>query len=388
MKNLSSITNRMFGQPMFSLLDKAKKMEKSGKEIIHYEIGDPNFKSPQIAIDSAKVGLDMNLTHYTISSGFPPLKEAVTDYIKRYNFFRPSINQVLICPANAIIDFVCRCVVNEGEEVIYPDPGFPTYHSVIEYNKFVSVPIKISEEKNFRMDPSDVRKKITSKTRLIIMNSSHNPTGSVMTFDEVKEMFRIAEEYDVYLLTDEVYSRIIYGMEFSSPALYDQCKERTIILSSWSKLYSMSGWRLGYAVAPENLIEKMSLLLQTIISCLPPFIQFAGMEVIKGPQTIIEQRVIELKERRDILIDGLNSIPHLSCLKPEGAFYAFPNIKKTGMSSIDYCDRLLKETGVCALPGCYFGEYGEGYIRFCYASVNKEEIEKSIKLMHEFHKKI
>lgn len=385
MKTLSKITEGLIGQPMFALLAKTREMEKAGKNIIHFEIGDPDFSSPEHVINTAKRALDTGLTHYTNSMGMMEFREAIAEYTKSSNGFIPDINQILVCPANAIIDFTIRCVADPGDEVIYPDPGFPTYHSTIVYNRMKPVGIQLKEENHFRMDPDMVRKNITSSTRLIIINSPQNPTGSVMTQEEIMEIARIAEEEDVYLLTDEVYSRIIYNAQYHSPAVTDRCRERTIILNSLSKVYSMSGWRLGYAVGPEKLIEKMGLLLQTILSCLPGFTQKAGISALSGDQKFLTARINELKQRRDILIAGLNSLPGLACLIPEGAFYAFANIRNTGMTSNEYSEKLLAHTGVCVLPGNCFGKFGEGFIRLCYASSSISTIKEALAKMGEFH---
>jgi len=388
MKQLSKIADNLLGQPMFGLLSRAKEMERAGRKIIHFEIGDPIFNSPSHVINAAKTALDNNLTHYTGSMGIIELREAVADYIELNYGFKPSLGQVLICPANAVIDFVSRCVVNPGEEIIYPDPGFPTYYSVINYNGMTPVPIQVKEENSFRMNPGDVAKKITDKTRLIIINTPQNPTGAVMTKEEVAGMANISKERDIYLLSDEVYSKIIFGKSHYSASAEDQCKERTIILGSLSKIYSMSGWRLGYAVGPEKVIQKMGLLLETIISCLPPFVQLGGRAALLGDQNFLTERIKILKERRDLLIQGLNNIPGISCVLPEGAFYAFPNIKNTGLNADEYSEKLLRETGVCLLPGTCFGEFGKDHIRLCYASADLKMIEETLNKIKEFHKKL
>lgn len=387
MKKLSRITENLLGQPMFALLAKAKGLENTGRRIIHFEIGDPDFNSPQHAVNTAKEALDAGLTHYTNSMGIIEFREAITDYVKASYGFRPKVNQVLVCPANAIIDFTIRCVANPGDEIIYPDPGFPTYYSAIVYNGMKPIGIQLREENGFRMDPDEVRKNITSKTKLIIINSPQNPTGAVMTEDEIKQIGKIAEENDIFLLTDEVYSKLIYKEKHFSPSVIDRCLERTIILNSLSKLYSMSGWRLGYAIGPEKLIEKMGLLLQTIFSCLPAFTQKAGIAALTGDQEFLKTRIRELKQRRDVLSKGLNTVPDLSCLLPEGAFYVFANIRKTGLTSDEYSRRLLLDSGVCVLPGNCFGRFGEGYIRMCYASSSLGLIEEALEKIRKFYLK-
>jgi len=250
-----------------------------------------------------------------------------------------------------------------------------------------AVGIQLKEENSFRMDPEDIRKNITNKTRLIIINSPQNPTGAVMRKDEIAQIAKIAQEHDIYLLTDEVYSKIIYSGQHYSPAIYDRCRDRTIILNSLSKAYSMSGWRLGYALGPQKLIEKMGLLLQTILSCLPGFTQVGGIATLSGDQSFLPGRMEILKQRRDVLIKGLNALPDLTCLVPEGAFYVFANIKKTGMTSDEYSRNLLAESGVCVLPGNCFGKFGEGYVRLCYASSSVKLIQEALDKMKLFHTK-
>lgn len=387
MKSLSKVAKNLTGQPMFHLLSKARDMERTGKRIVHFEIGDPDFESPRQAIEATKKALDENFTHYTDSIGLLEFREEVRKYTDKYWGFKPSINQIIECPANAIIDFTIRCAVNPGEEIIYPDPGFPTYYSAIRYNGMIPVGVELKEENGFQMNPDDVRKKITDSTRLIILNTPNNPTGSTMTEKDVLEIAKIAEENDLYLLSDEVYARIVFDKAHYSPSIMDKCKERCIILNSLSKAYSMSGWRLGYAVGPGELIEKMNLLLQTIISCQPAFTQIGGLAVLQDDQFITEM-VKKLRERRDVLIKGINNIPELSCRTPEGSFYAFVNIKGSGMNSDTYAGKLLQDTGVCVLPGNCFGRCGEGYVRLCYASTSVDIIEDALYNIEKFHESL
>ncbi len=385
MKQFSTIANNLTGQPMFALLKRAKDMEREGKKIIHFEIGDPNFDSPKSAVNATKLALDKNLTHYTDSMGLLEFRKEICKYTEKYWNFKPSLEQTIECPANAVIDFVIRCTTNPGEEVIYPDPGFSTYYSSIKYNGMIPVGIRLKEENKFRMNPDDVKDNITDNTKLIIINTPNNPTGSVMTENEVLDIAKIAEDNDIYLLSDEVYARIIYNKTHYSPSILDECKERCIVLNSLSKSYAMSGWRLGYAVGPEKLIEKIGLLLQTIISCQPAFTQIGGMKVLSDDHEILNNNINELKKRRNILIDGINKIPGICCVIPDGSIYVFVNIKDTGMSSDMYAEKLLLNSGVCVLPGTCFGKYGEGYVRFCYASTSIEEIEESIIKIKKFH---
>mgnify|MGYP001560897902 FL=1 len=380
MKQLSKITDGLIGQPMFKLLVKVNALEKAGKRIFHFEIGDTDFKAYQHVVDATKRALDNDQTHYVDSMGIPELREAVCDYTKDSLGFKPEINQVLIMPSNSIIDFVMRCIANPGEEVIYPDPGFSTYIAVTNYTGIRKVGVPLREEKGFRMEVEEIRKRITDKTRLIIINSPHNPTGAVMNKKEIEEIALIAKENDVYLLSDEIYSRVIYDKIHYSPSFADKCLERTIILNGFAKNYSMPGWRLGYAIGPVDVIRKMGILFQTIYSCAPPFVQYAGISALKGDQDVIEERIRQYKKLRDLIVRKLNEIPGVSCLTPDGACYVFPNIKGTGMSSSEFADFVLEKAGVALLPGTCFGEYGEGYVRLCYTR-RPEVIEESCEAM-------
>jgi aspartate/methionine/tyrosine aminotransferase len=381
MKHLSVAANNVEGQPMFKVLDKVQRLERSGREILHFELGEPNFDTPPNIIEAACNALKAGETHYASSMGLYSFREIVQETTERSRGFKPEIDQILVTPgANAIIYLAVSCLVNPGEEVIVPDPGFPTYYSAIKYCGAVPVSVPLHESNHFRMNPEDLRKRITSKTRLIILNSPSNPTGAVMTPEEIDEVARIAEEHDIYLLSDEIYARMVFdgGNHFHTPARLDQCKERTIIINGFSKAFAMTGWRLGVAIGPKEVIEKMGLVVQTIVSCVPPFIQLAGIEAIKGDQMLIEKMMAEYQKRRDILVAGLNNIPGIKCIKPEGALYVFPNIAGTGMTSEEFADFALEKAGVALLPGNNFGEHGQGFVRLCYVNT-LENIELAIK---------
>jgi aspartate/methionine/tyrosine aminotransferase len=381
MKNLSIAANNVEGQPMFKVFDKVQKLERSGRKILHFELGEPNFDTPENITDAACLALKNGQTHYANSMGLYSFREAIQEATEKSRGFKPEIDQILVTPgANAIIYLTISCLVNPGEEVIVPDPGFPTYYSAINYCGAKSVNVPLYESNQFRLNPDDLRKRITSKTRLIILNSPSNPTGAVMTPEEIDEISRIAKEHDIYILSDEIYARMIFdgSKYFHTPAKLDQCKERTIIINGFSKAFAMTGWRLGVAIGPKEVIEKMGLVLQTIISCVPPFIQLAGIEAIKGDQSQVVKMMSEYQKRRDILVGGLNNIPGIGCIKPEGAIYAFPNITNTGMSSEVFADFALEKAGVALLPGNNFGEHGQGFVRICYVNT-LENIELAIK---------
>jgi len=389
MKGLSQNAKKIDGQPMFQLMDDIKKLEQKGKKIIHFEIGDPDFQTPKNIIQASYHAMTNGYTHYISSYGLEEFRVQICNTTKISRGFRPHVSQVLVTPgANIAIFYAISCLVDPGMEIIVPDPGFPTYYSTIKMCNAIPVRIQLKEKNNFRMSPKDIESKITSKTRLIIINSPQNPTGSVMTPDELKQTYEIAKKYDLYLYSDEIYARMIYdNSKFHSPSIYDKCKERVIISNGFSKSFAMTGWRLGAVIGPKEVIEKMNLLLQTTSSCVSPFIQKAGIEAISGNQKKIEQMMKEYEKRRNILVDGLNSIENIDCLKPGGAFYVFANIKKTGKSSEEISNYLLKHAGVAVLPGTNFGKYGEGYIRLCYAT-SLENITEGIQRISKYMRKI
>ena len=371
---LTEAAYKLEGQPMFKLLSRVQELERAGKDIIHFEIGDPDFATPQNIVDSAINSLNNGEMHYTSSKGLYDFRKAVVDVTEKSRGFHPDIDQVVITPgANIIIYYAIKCLVEPGDEVIVPDPGFPTYYSVMKLCDVVPVRVPLREENGFRMNPYDVRKLITDKTRLIILNSPQNPTGALMKPEEVKEIYEIAEEKDIYIYSDEIYVRMIFddSVKFSSPSFYDKCKKRTILANGFSKAFAMTGWRLGTVIAPLDIAEKMALLLETTSSCVSPFIQRAGIEAVMGCQSGTNKMMKEYKKRRDLIVSKLNNIKNITCLNPGGAFYVFPNIKNTGLTSLEFSDFALDKAGIALLPGTNFGKFGEGYVRLCYANSQK-----------------
>ena len=379
MKKLSELSKRIDGQPMFKLLDKVKKLEHEGRDIIHFEIGDPDFETPENIVDAGIDAIKNGFTHYTSSFGLKEFRQKICETTERSRGFKPNLNQVLVTPgANIAIFYAISCIVDPGEEVIVPDPGFPTYYSIIKMCNEVPVRVPLLESNKFRMNPKDIENSITEKTRMIVINSPQNPTGSVMTEEEIKMTYDIAKKYDLFVYSDEIYARMIYkDSVFSSPSIFDKCLERTIISNGFSKAFAMTGWRLGAVIGPPSVIEKMRLLLETTSSCVPPFIQKAGIEAIEGEQTSQKNMYVEYEKRRDLIVNGINSIPELTCVAPGGAFYVFVNIKKTGMTSETFCEYVLEDSGVAMLPGTSFGQFGEGFIRICYA-VGQNEIKDAL----------
>lgn len=371
MKNLSNAALNVTGQPMFRILDQAEKLEREGKKIIHFELGEPKFETPKNIINATLAALKDGDTHYVNSFGKYELRTVVQHTTLSSRGFKPDIDQILVTPgANAIIFLAMTCLVNPGEEVIAPDPGFPTYLSAAQLTGAKLVPVPLYESNYFRLNPDDLRSKITPKTRLIIINSPSNPTGAMMNPEELIEIAKIAEENDIYILSDEIYGRMVFGEpeKFFSLGIHDQCKQRTIIANGFSKAFAMTGWRLGVAIGPKKIIEKMMLVVQTINSCVPPFIQEGGIEAIKGDKSALKEMMDSYKTNKDYLVKHLNLIKGITCLDPMGAIYVFPNITGTGMSSDEFAQYILFECGIAVLPGNNFGSHGEGYVRLSYTT--------------------
>jgi aspartate/methionine/tyrosine aminotransferase len=380
MKKLSDIAYNIQGQPMFQFLSKVQAMEREGHNVIHFELGEPDFDTPSNIIDSACNALRSGFTHYTSSMGLYEFREIVRDTTGFSRGFKPEIEQILVTPgANAIIYYAIKCVVNPGDEVIIPDPGFPTYFSATKACGATAVHLQLKEKNAFRLDIDELEALITDKTRLIILNTPSNPTGAALSQEEIKKVYDVAEKHDIYILSDEIYSRLIFSEDkkFCTPSVYDKCLERTIVLNGFSKAFAMTGWRIGVAIGPKEVIAKMGLLNETIVSCVPPFIQKAAIEAITGDQSKLKVMKAEYSKRKDIIVEGLNSIKGVKCLTPDGAIYVFPSIKETGLTSQQFSDIALEKAKVAVLPGTSFGLYGEGFIRLSYVT-NLQNINEAI----------
>lgn len=379
MREISINAQHIEGQPMFRLIDKVKRLEAQGHKIIHLEIGDPDFGTPRTIIEAAKNSLDSGETHYESSWGLPEFVDAIKQTTQRSRGFTPDTHQVLVTPgANIAIFYAVFCLSNPGQEVLVPDPGFPTYLSAIRMCGAVPVPYPLRDKNAFRMRAEDIEPLITERTRLLIINSPQNPTGAITEPAALKEIYELAVKHDLYIYSDEIYARMIYGEEdFFSIAGLDQCKDRVILSNGFSKAFAMTGWRLGAVVAPHDVAERMMLLLQTTSSCVPTFVQRAGIEAITGDQKPVREMMEEYKYRRDLLVNGLNKIPGITCHLPGGAFYAFPDISSFGMTSENFADVMLEKAGVALLPGDNFGKQGNGFVRICYAS-SRENITAAL----------
>ena len=375
---LADRTNRLGTETAFEVLARAKALEAQGKSIIHLEIGEPDFDTPRHIVEAAHKALDDGWTHYGPASGDMNLKEAIVEEIKSSRNIDIGVENVVVTPgAKPIMFFGILSCVEEGDEVIYPNPGFPIYESMINFIGAKPVPLTLREEKDFSFEIDELSDLINDKTRMIIINSPQNPTGGVLSLEDLEQIASLVAERDIIVMTDEVYSRMVYDGEHHSILSLDGMKEKTILIEGFSKTYAMTGWRLGYGVMPENVADMVSKFMVNSNSCTASFTQRAGIQALTGSQEDSENMIAEFKERKSVIVDGLNSIPDISCRTPKGAFYVFPNIKETGMTSEEAENKFLNDAGVACLKGTSFGANGEGYIRFSYAN-SKENIREAL----------
>jgi aspartate aminotransferase len=353
----------------FEVLVKARALEAKGRDVVHLEIGEPDFDTPRHIIEAGKEALDGGYTHYGPSAGLPELRAAIAQDVSQSRHLRVTPEQVVVTPgAKPIMFYVILALAQAGDEVIYPNPGFPIYESVIRFVGATPVPIPLREERDFSLDVDELRRLVTPRTRLIIINTPQNPTGGVLPPQDLQAIAEIAVQHGIPVLADEIYSRMIYEGDFHSITAYDGMQELAIILDGFSKTYAMTGWRLGYGVMPEALAIHVARLMTNSNSCTASFVQRAGLAALSGPQGPVTDMMAEFQHRRDVFVAGLNTIPGMRCAMPRGAFYAFPNVSAISRSSQELADYLLQEGGVASLAGRDFGEYGEGYIRFSYAN--------------------
>ena len=374
-KNFSPFFERVMAKKDATLLTpfdikaRAKKLEDKGKHIVHLEIGEPDFDTPKNIREKGIEAIKKGYTHYTASQGMLELREAIASHISKTRHIDVSPDEVIVTPGGKdIIFFTMMALLREGDEVIMQNPAYYTYEMDTKLFGAKAVPLPLLEENDFSFDRELFKKLITPKTKLITLISPANPTGNIFSEEDLEFIAEQAIKNDIYVLSDEIYSKIIYEGEFNSIASIKGMKERTIILDGFSKTYAMTGWRLGYGVANRELIKVFNKFMLASNSCVPAFTQIAGIEALTGPQNSVEEMRKEYERRRDVIVDGLNSIPNISCKKPKGAFYAFPNIKKFGMSSNEFALYLLDNAGVAVMPGSTFGKFGEGYLRISYAN--------------------
>jgi aspartate aminotransferase len=381
--SLADRMGRLGTESAFEVLARARAMEAAGAKVIHLEIGEPDFPTAPHIVEAAVEALRAGQTHYVPAPGIPPLREAVVSFLDRTGRM-PGVtpDRVVVTPgAKPIMFFTIMALCGEGDEVLYPDPSFPMYESITAFAGAVPVPIPLREGNEFRIDTDELERLVTDRSKLLIINSPHNPCGSSLTRQDCEAIADIAQRHDLIVLTDEVYWAIRYGQEPHASVLdVDGMAERTILLDGWSKTFAMTGWRLGFGVFPPALVEPVTRLVINSVSCTSAFSQFAAIAALQGPWEPVEQMVAEFRRRRDVIVAGLNDIPGISCLEPHGAFYVFPNITGTGLTSVELATRLLADAGVAALSGTAFGTYGEGYLRFSYAN-SVENIQAALQIV-------
>jgi aspartate aminotransferase len=361
--------SRLGTETAFEVLNKARALERQGKSIIHLEIGEPDFDTPANVVEAAVDALHKGWTHYGPSAGLPELRQTIADYVSRTRGVKVSADEVVVVPGGKpIIFFTILALIDEGDEVIYPNPGFPIYESMIHYVGGRALPIHLREERDFSLDVDELAALITDRTKLIILNSPHNPTGGVMQRRDVEQVAKVIGERNILVLSDEIYSRLLFEGEHFSIMSVPGMQERTILLDGFSKTYAMTGWRMGYGIMRADLAAHIARLMTNSNSCTASFTQVAGIEALRGDQSSVDHMCAEFKRRREVFVAGLNKIKGFSCRTPKGAFYVFPNITKTGWKSKALADALLDQAGVAALSGTAFGDFGEGYLRFSVAN--------------------
>ena len=382
MPKLATALERLGTETAFEVLARAKALEATGKRVIHLEIGEPDFDTAPHIVEAAAKALRDGQTHYCPAPGIPALREAAANHLTAHRGIDVHPDSIVVTPgAKPFLFFGILATCNPGDEVIYPNPGFPIYESAIKWAGATPVPLPLTEETDFAFTAEDLRSRMTSKTKMVILNSPANPTGGYISKQLNAEIAAVLADHDCWILSDEVYSEMLWGgAEHDTIAGHQGLQDRTILLDGFSKTFAMTGWRLGYASLPEPLREPITRLIINSVSCTAPATQLAGVAALTGPRTEIDAMMAEFDRRRVAVVEGLNSLPGVSCRDPKGAFYAFPNVKGTGQDSRVVADRLLQEAGVAVLSGTAFGDYGDGYLRLSYAN-SMENIQEAIEAM-------
>ena len=383
---LAERMSRLGTETAFEVLNKARALERLGKKIIHLEIGEPDFDTPANVVEAGIGALRQGWTHYGPSAGLPELRQAIAEDVSRSRGVQVSSDEVVVVPGGKpIIFFSLLALAEAGDEVIFPNPGFPIYESMIDYAGARAVPIRLREEKDFGFDADELASLITDRTRLIILNSPQNPTGGVLSKQDIHDIAKVIGNRNIMVLSDEIYSRLLFEGEHYSIMSVPGFQERTILLDGFSKTYAMTGWRLGYGIMRADLATHIARLMTNSNSCTASFTQIAGVEAVRGDQTSVDRMRAEFQQRRDVFVAGLNRIKGFSCRMPKGAFYAFPNITKTGWSSKKLADALLEQAGVACLSGASFGDFGEGYLRFSVAN-SLENLKQALRQIDQWTK--
>jgi aspartate aminotransferase len=378
--------SRLGTEGAFVVLAKARRLEADGKKIVHLEIGEPDFATPDNIIEAGISALQNGYTHYTPASGIMEARQAVAGFVSRMLKTEVDATEVVLVPGSKnVLLFTLLACIEPGDEVILPDPAYPAYASQVNFIGAIPKLVTLREETGFRMDLDQLASLVTPKTRMLIINTPQNPTGGILTEEDVKFVCELAHKHDLLVVSDEIYSQLVYGFHHVSPLSQPGMRERTVLMDGLSKSYAMTGWRLGYAVAPKALAAKLDQLMINSSSCAAGFTQMAAIEALSAPESehAVHRMVKVFERRRDLVVDGLNAIPGVRCAKPQGSFYAFPNIQGTGFDERDLADRLLTEAGVAVLPGTAFGEAGKGYIRLAYTQ-SEDELRRGLKLIGDF----
>jgi aspartate/methionine/tyrosine aminotransferase len=366
---LSGVASRLGTETAFEVLSRARALERLGRHVVHLEIGEPDFDTPAHVVDAAVRALREGHTHYTPSPGIPELREAVARHVSRTRGIPVDPSEVVVTPGGKpVMAFTVLALVDPGDEVVYPDPGFPIYESLVRWVGAVPRPLRLREERGFRVDPDELASLVGPRTKLVILNSPHNPCGSVLSREDVQAIAEVCQRTRAWVLSDEIYSRILYDAQHHSIAAVPGMRERTVILDGFSKTYAMTGWRLGYGVMPARLAEAVTRFAVNVYSCPAAFAQVAGIAALEGPQEAVDAMVAEFRRRRDRVVQGLNAIEGIRCATPQGAFYAFPNVSRLDPDGKAFADYLLEEAGVAVLAGTAFGAAGRGYLRISYAT--------------------
>ena len=374
---------RLGTEGAFEVLARARRLEAEGTHIVHLEIGEPDFATPDNITEAAVAAMHAGYTHYTPAGGIMEVRESVAGFVTRRLGVDVAPAEVVLVPGSKnILHFVLLACIEPGDEVIYPDPGYPIYASLINFVGGVPVPVRLREERGFRMDLDELAALVTPRTRLLILNSPQNPTGGVLTRQDIEFIARLAADRDLLVISDEIYSQIIYGAEHVSVLSQPGMKERTVLMDGMSKAYAMCGWRLGYGVAPRELTARMEALMINTSSCAAAFTQMAAVEALESPESdvAVQRMVDKFRARRDLLVEGLNAMPGVRCQAPQGAFYAFPNIEGTGLDERELAEDLLEKAGVALLPGTAFGAAGVGFLRLAYTQ-SEEDLRTGLERM-------
>lgn len=378
--------SRLGTEGAFEVLAKARRLEAEGKHIVHLEIGEPDFATPDNIIEAGISALQHGYTHYTPASGIYEAREAVAGFVSRMLKTEVDPTEVVLVPGSKnVLLFTLLACIEPGDEVILPDPGYPAYASQVSFIGAVPKTVRLREESGFRMDLDELASLVTPRTKMLIINTPQNPTGGVLTADDIKFVCELAQKHDLLVVSDEIYSQLVYGFHHVSPLGQPGMRERTVLMDGLSKSYAMTGWRLGYAVAPKALAAKLDTLMINSSSCAAAFTQMAAIEALSAPESehAVARLVKVFEHRRNLVVDGLNAIPGMRCARPQGAFYAFPNIEGTGFDEHELAGRLLTEAGVAVLPGTAFGHGGKGFIRLAYTQ-SEDELTRGLDRIGEF----